>query len=196
MRKVSARDDGSNPESDCDEGVDKMTISEWQGDGKVTEWHGEQSYVQIKGHLSEDIVVGIQSSKEDGETVVHQEETDTPSKTLYTISESSGNKTAAGTVSAQLKKLENMADKMMRIADQFRNTVEDLKSQWAQEKESVRSHSRVKERNILNSHMETHVTYDSRDDMLPVTVVNTVETVGLQPTTDINENKKVRKVCS
>lgn len=93
-----------------------------------------------------------------------------------------------------------MSEKMLKLSYQFRHTVEELRVQWMQEKEGMReAHMREKEQAILNAQMETQVAcsrevYESREQILPVHVVNAVETVGLQPTTDSNENKKVDTV--
>ena len=90
-----------------------------------------------------------------------------------------------------------MSEKMLKLSYQFRHTVEELRVQWMQEKEGMReAHLREKEQAILNAQMETQVActregFETREQILPVHVVNAVETVGLQPTTDSNENKKV-----
>jgi len=185
IRKASSHGNGSNPDSDGEEAVDKMTISEWQEDDKVHDWSSEPSYVQIKGHMTDDIVVGIQAAKDDPESPVTSQQD--PAKTLYSITESATKKEA--TSQSQIKKLEDMADKMMKLAQQFRNGVAELKSTVKQEKMSS---LRNKDHSLLNAHLESHLNYDGREEVLPVHVVNTVETVGLQPTSDVTENKKVR----
>lgn len=86
---------------------------------------------------------------------------------------------------------------MLKLSYQFRHTVEELRLQWLQEREGMKeAHMREKEQAILNAQIETQAAcprdvYETREELLPVHVVNAVETVGLQPTTDNNENKKV-----
>lgn len=90
-----------------------------------------------------------------------------------------------------------MSDEMIKLSYQFRHTLEEFRLQWMQEREGMReAHIRDKEQAILNAQMETQVAcskevYESREEILPVHVVNAVENFGLQPTTsDSNENKK------
>ncbi|KAK6629461.1 hypothetical protein RUM43_003278 [Polyplax serrata] len=187
-RKVlSVKEENSNPESEPEDVVEPKINQEWSA---------SQSYVQIKSDLGEELVVTTAQPEEQNSTVHIEQVQRTDSKNRFTVGDGGEKNTSFDTGNAVFRKLEEMSEKMLKLSYQFRHTVEELRVQWMQEKEGMReAHMREKEQAILNAQMETQVAcsrevYESREQILPVHVVNAVETVGLQPTTDGNENKK------
>lgn len=189
-RKVlSVKEENSNPESESEENLDPKINSEWSPG---------QPYVQIKNHLGEELVVTTASTEEQTNTIHVEEAVTTESrKTRFTVTDNGTKKPSIDSGNLFIRKLEDMSDKMIKLSYQFRHTLEEFKLQYLQEREGLReAHIRDKEQAILNAQMETQVAcskevYESREEILPVHVVNAVENFGLQPTTsDSNENKK------
>ncbi|KAK7861971.1 hypothetical protein R5R35_013535 [Gryllus longicercus] len=159
--KHTALKDGSNGEdSDAEPGaVDTKSEDAWQN---------ATTYVQSR--LGDGMIV---TSSPTGNV-------ESPTQSVGDATEFSLSRTD------QFKKLEEMAGRMLKLAYQFRRTVEDVRDQCQREVNQLKE---SKEQAVLAARVETQVAC-SRSDTLPVQVVDPIETVGLQPTSDGSESKK------
>ncbi|XP_021915750.1 deformed epidermal autoregulatory factor 1 isoform X2 [Zootermopsis nevadensis] len=92
------------------------------------------------------------------------------------------------------KKLEEISGKILKLANQFHRMLEEAREQCHREINNLKE---AKEQAVLAARVETHVActravFEQRagETALPVHVVDNLETVGLQPTSDATENKK------
>lgn len=95
-------------------------------------------------------------------------------------------------VNEGLKRLEEMASRIAKLSNCFRRTLEDTKELYQREMNKLKD---AKDQAVLAARVETQVAcsravFEQRSDNLPVHIVDPIETVGLQPTTDGNETKK------
>nr|CAD7589647.1 unnamed protein product [Timema genevievae] len=89
------------------------------------------------------------------------------------------------------KKLEEMSGKMLKLSYQFRRCLEEAREQCQRELCQMRE---ARDEAVMAARMETQVAcsrvFETRGEGLPVHVVDPIETVGLQPTSDGTDNKK------
>ncbi|CAH0391489.1 unnamed protein product [Bemisia tabaci] len=84
-------------------------------------------------------------------------------------------------------KVENVANKLIKLAYQLKKSVEESRAQWQREVSTLEEALRKeKENTILNSRVDTQRVVDDSS----VHFVNSLNSVSLQPTADNNEQKK------
>ncbi|XP_066991907.1 deformed epidermal autoregulatory factor 1 [Anabrus simplex] len=171
LKRAESKDGSNGEDSDADPGVvDPKTEEAWQN---------AASYVQ--GRLGEGMVVTASPAAQ-GES---------PPPSVGDVPEYPP-LVNTGEGNDSFKKLEEMAGKMLKLAYQFRRTLEEVREQCQREVNELRE---AKEQAVLAARVETQVAcgravFEQRNDGLPVHVVDPIETVGLQPTSDGTENKK------
>ncbi|XP_023702053.1 deformed epidermal autoregulatory factor 1 isoform X2 [Cryptotermes secundus] len=189
LKRAVSKDGSNGEDSDAVSGDSKPIIGGPGGE----EWHNA-AYVQ--GRLGDGMVVT--SSPVSG----NQQQTNSSSPPHGSTSQSGAGAegTEFQTVGSQtshsdlFKKLEEMSARMLKLAHHFQRTLEEAREQCQREINSLKE---AKEQAVLAARVETHVActravFEPRagETALPVHVVDPIETVGLQPTSDATENKK------
>ncbi|XP_054274578.1 deformed epidermal autoregulatory factor 1 [Macrosteles quadrilineatus] len=97
-----------------------------------------------------------------------------------------------GASTAELfKKLDEMSSRMVKVVYTVRRTIEEAKEQWRAEKEQLKEQAkRDKEQAVLAARVEAQVACTRTVFDSTVHVVDPINTVGLQPTSDSNDSKK------
>ncbi|KAJ9595689.1 hypothetical protein L9F63_013102, partial [Diploptera punctata] len=202
--KLAVSKNGSNGE---DSDTDPIAIT---SDNKTSvnassgeDWHNANTYVQ--GHLGDTIVVNSSPNQ--------QQESSSPQQGSTTQSGAGGDGTEFQNATSQtscnelFKKLEEMSTRMTKIAHQFQRTVDELREEYQREINQLKE---AKDQAVLAARVETHVActrtvFEPRpgETALPVHVVDPIETVGLQPTSDgilhlqcANCNREAYAECS
>ncbi|KAJ4436512.1 hypothetical protein ANN_16543 [Periplaneta americana] len=194
--KRAVSKDGSNGE---DSDADPMAVVSADSKPMVSgasgeEWHNA-AYVQ--GRLGDGMVVTATSP---GSANQQQAGSSSPQQGSTSQSGTGTDGTEFQTVATQasyndlFKKLEEMSNRMSKLAQQFQRTLEETREQCQREINNIKE---AKDQAVLAARVETHVActravFEPRagETALPVHVVDPIETVGLQPTSDATENKK------
>ncbi|XP_046671580.1 deformed epidermal autoregulatory factor 1 isoform X2 [Homalodisca vitripennis] len=173
-RKLKPHAGDSNGEESCDSTGEILGIKEsWNSAQFVT----EAMVSEVDGSPPASTVATS--------SVTAATATTSPSNTTHTEF------VPTSSVADLFKKLDEIATRLVKTSYTLRRTLEETKDQWRVEKEQLKEQAkRDKEQAVLAARVEAQVACSRAVFDSTVHVVDPVNTLGLQPTSDSNDSKK------